>query len=623
MPQRVVASAPPMLDLVSFVAAQLTAPLLAADFFWQNPLFSNDSWSRLMNGLRIGLTLGGALMLIYEVRARRLKDPVPERTRKRIAIVMSAMAFGAYFDFFNPNVRYPEYYHRHEFFHYYLGSKYTEELGYKRIYECAAAAEIDLGRGAEVNRRELRDLRVNLIKPNTDPTVAAHIAECKPRFTPEKWEAFKKDVDWFAQSSRGGYWDNMQKDHGYNPPPVWTMAGKFFSSFGNAGDRFFKILASMDILFHLASVILCFWAFGWRVGAIATVFWGCNAPANFYWTGGAFMRQDWIFLLVASICLVRKRYFFLGGAALTWSALLRVFPLIFFAGWGIIIALYVIRRFRDWRAGRLDEPTVLVQGDDKRAYRAKPKRKTGENVRGPLPGGILGLLHPDHRRLLAGCIVACGTLIPASIIVTGPNSYADFVKHTLTVHNNTPLTNHMGLQTILVHDWDGRMRFTRDDNLDDPFQGWKQGRLDRHKKLRWLHLVLIAGLFGWTVWALRRTKLLWIGQALAAPIVMAMTNLTCYYYSMYMLCAALALARWQLGPVVLLASGASQILLLNYYWVDDKFTAQAWLFWIFGLVLLYGYSRPFSIARLKAWWDGKPEPKPGKQSPRAKPAPAE
>ena len=62
-----------MLDFASFVAAQITAPLLAADFFWQNPLFANESWSRLMNGLRIGLTLGGALLLIYEVRAWRLQ----------------------------------------------------------------------------------------------------------------------------------------------------------------------------------------------------------------------------------------------------------------------------------------------------------------------------------------------------------------------------------------------------------------------------------------------------------------------------------------------------------------------------------------------------------------------
>ena len=72
--------------------------------------------------------------------------------------------------------------------------------------------------------------------------------------------------------------------------------------------------------------------------------------------------------------------------------------------------------------------------------------------------------------------------------------------------------------------------------------------------------------------------------------------------------------------MVLVASGASQILLLSYYWVDDKFTAQAWLFAVFSLVLLAGYSRPFSLERLKAWLSGKPEPKP---SAPAAPLPAE
>lgn len=587
-----------MTDLASFLGPALAAPVIAAaDFFWQNPIFANDTWSRLMNGLRIGLTLGGALLLIYEVRARKLREPVPLRTRKRVAVILSALAFFAYFDFFNPNVRYPEYYHRHEFFHYYLGSKYFDELGYSRIYECAAAAEIDLGRGSEVMRRELRDLRVNLIKPNTAPDVQAHIAECKPRFTPKRWDAFKKDVDWFYQTSRGSYWDNMQKDHGYNPPPVWTMAGQFFSSFGTAGDGFFKLLSAMDVMLQLAAVLLMFWAFGWRVGAVATIFYGCNAPANFYWTGGAFMRQDWFFFLVASIALTRKRKFALAGAALTWSSLLRVFPLIFFAGWGVIIGLHVLKRIRERRAGKFQ------------------------------PASLLSYLHRDHRRLLAGCIVAGGILIPTSVVVTGPDAYKDFVAH-IGVHKKTPLTNHMGLETILVHDWQGRMRFTRDDNLDDPFQMWKQGRNDRHDQLKVVHLGIVGLLLLWLTWALRRTKLLWVGMALSAPIVMSLTNLTCYYYSMFIVTAALVAVRWQLGPVILLCSGASQILLLSYYWVDDKFTAQAWLFFIFGLVLYYGYSRPFSMERLKAWWDGKPEPKPkaesGSQAPsdrrRAQPA---
>jgi hypothetical protein len=37
------------------------------------------------------------------------------------------------------------------------------------------------------------------------------------------------------------------------------------------------------------------WAFGWRTTAIGVLFWGCNKAADFYWTGGAFLRQDWWF----------------------------------------------------------------------------------------------------------------------------------------------------------------------------------------------------------------------------------------------------------------------------------------------------------------------------------------
>ena len=88
---------------------------------------------------------------------------------------------------------------------------------------------------------------------------------------------------------------------------------------------FSKLLSAIDVLLQIGVVLLIRWAFGWRTMAIATVFWGCNAPANFYWTGGAFLRQDWFFLLVAALCFAKKRYFALAGAALTWSALLRIF----------------------------------------------------------------------------------------------------------------------------------------------------------------------------------------------------------------------------------------------------------------------------------------------------------
>ncbi len=558
---------------------------LAADtgkFFlyerWEGPWFEKDNWERLMKGLRVTLTMAGALFLIYEVRARRLREKLPERLRKRIAYAMTVIAFFTYFDFFNPNVRYDQYYHRHEFYHYYLGSKYSKELGYLRLYECSLIAEIELGRGANVRKREVRDLRVDLIKPVEATYIVSDPKQCTSHFTPERWKDFKQDVDWFYKSAAGSYWEGMVKDHGYNPPPVWTMTGKFFGSFAPAGDVYFKILACIDILFHVGAVVMFGWAFGWRAMAVATVFWGCNAPANFYWTGGAFLRMDWIFLLVATLCLLRKRKFFLAGVALTWSMLLRIFPGVFILGIAMIMAFQLVETIR----------------------RRKPEK-------------LLDYIHPDHRRFILGCSVCLAVLVPLSMVYTeGAQAYKDFYGHTLKTHQRTPLTNTMGLETMIEHDWAGRMRFTRDDNLDDPFEGWKSGRLERFAERKALFVGIIAVVFLWTAWALRRTKLLWVGLALTTPLVMCLTNVTCYYYSFVMVAAALVVARRQIGPPLLVTSGVSQILLYapnGYYWVDDRYTAQSYLFFALGLILLFVYSRPFSLTRLKAWWDGKPEPK--------------
>jgi hypothetical protein len=526
-------------------------------------IFGHDEWQASMDYFRIGLALTAAGLLVIEARGLKLGERLSEKTLKRIGIAFTVLGFLAYFDFGNPNVRYGDYYHRHEFYHYYLGSKYSRALGYTRLYECTMVAEVENGRGAEIRKRQIRDLRVNLIRPVTETNVFSNPDECKKRFSPDDWQAFKKDVAWFESVSRGGYWENMQQDHGYNPPPVWTMTGKFFSSFGPAGDTYFKLLSTLDIGLQLATLLILNWAFGWRIMAIASVFWGCNAPANFYWTGGAFLRQDWIFLLVAAVCLARKRKFALAGAALTWSSLLRVFPIIVFAGWIIVVGLYWYKHRR---------------------------------------------IHPDHQRLILGVVVCAGLLIPASVVVVGPEAYREFAAH-IRVHNRTPLTNHMGLETMLVHNWDGRMRFTRDNTLDDPFELWKQGRRDRFDHLKPVFFALSGAVFLWMAWALRRTKSLWIAAGLSIPLVISLTNLTCYYYCMFLIMIPLAAAVPSLGIALLATSGASQIVLRSFYFIDDQYTAMSYLFYAMGLVALWAYSRPFSMARLRAYLDGKPEPK--------------
>jgi hypothetical protein len=553
-------------------------------FFWSNPIFEKDFWEGFTKGFRIFLAMVGALLLLYEIRARRMGERIPERTRKRWAWALAAISFAVYVDFGNPNTRYSEYYHRHELYHYYLGSKYSTELGYTRLYECTLVAEVENGRLDQVKNREVRDLNVNLIKPVSETYILKDPDQCKKHFTKERWATFKREIDWFYHSAAGSYWEGMQKDHGYNPPPVWTMTGKFFSSFHEAGDGFFKFLASIDLFLHAGVLLLFNWAFGWRVMAVAAVFWGANAPADFYWTGGAFLRQDWLFFLVAAVCCARKRYFFCAGFALTWSALLRIFPGVFVLGWAIIMGIYLLE-----------------------SIRRGPRKIAGDTAK-----GLLTYIHPDHRRVIAGCVVALATLVPASIMVCGSESYSEFYHHTLKTHQNTPLTNHMGLETMVVHNWEGRMRFGRDDNLSDPFEGWKKGRLERFRELKPLFIGIVLATFAWTVWALRRTKLLWVGTVLSLPLVMCLTNLTCYYYSFFMIGAALVAARPQLGAPFLVASGIGKVLQYSpagFYWVDDRWTAESWLYFALGLILLAGYSRPFSMDRLKAWWDGKPEPK--------------
>ena len=547
---------------------------------WSNPLFQRETWAPLTRGLRLLLAAIGALALIYEVRARRLGAPISERTRPRFAWAMTVLAFGVYFEFFNPNVHNPGYYHRHEIYHYYVGSKYFDELGYKRLYECSLLAEAETRARKPAATREIRDLNTNALKPLAAIGILDQPERCKRHFTPERWQAFRGDIDWFVKNSDRGYWEGMQRDHGYNPPPVWTLVGGAIASLHPASDGFLKTLAAIDLLLHVGIALLFNWAFGVRVMATAVVFWGANAPADYAWTGGAFLRQDWLFLLVLSVCCLRRRQFALAGVALAWAALIRVFPAIFAIGVSIPIALYALRQLR-----------------------------SGKNS----PRRLVDYLHRDHRRFVAGAVLAVATLVPASLVRYGGDAYREFAAHTLGTHQNTPLTNHMGLSTQLVHDWNGRLRFAREDELGDAFDAWKRGRLERFRERKPLLVAISLFVLAWLTWALRRTRLLWVGFALSLPLVMCLTNLTCYYYSMFLIAAVLVAVRPQLGAPLLVTSAIGKALQLDpegFYWLDDRWTAQSWLYFILALMLLAGYSRPFSWLRLRAWWQGQPRPTP-------------
>jgi hypothetical protein len=492
----------------------------------------------------IALTAAG--LSVYEGMLVAQKKPPRKVWVKGVALGLAIMSIGAYFRF--GDFGYSNFYHRHEFFHYYLGSKYDRELGYERLYECVAAAQADSGQANEVRARKMMDLRIDLIVPTTE--ILAHPEQCREKFTStERWEAFKADVKFFRNSANLQYWNDMQKDHGYNPPPVWTVMGHFWGMLHPATDGYLKFLASFDILFFSGMFAVLYWAFGWRVFSVAAIFWGCQLPAEYFWTGGAFMRQDWLFFLVLSACLLRKKHWFWAGAAFAYSTLLRVFPGLLLSGMAVVALTYF------WKHKRFA---------------------------------------PHHLRVAAGGLAATVFFVGISAGIAGWKSYPEFYHH-IQVHNHTPLTNNMGLATLLSQSYAGRMELVRNEKHVDAFDDWKEMRRERLNAFRPLHVVLVLAVCLLLVRVVSRVKSLWTAQALSLAIFVSVIEVTCYYYSIFILAAVLSRLRRGVEQWILCVAGISQLLAVNHYisyFYDYRYTAQAALFCVFAVTLLLAYWPP-------------------------------
>lgn len=481
------------------------------------------------------------------------------RVKQTIGAVLAVIAIVCFFLFFH--LSYKGYYHRWELFHYYMGSKYAKELGYTRIYACSAIADSETGNLKDVKRRKMRDLREsNLLMPSTQ-ILADPEGHCKKHFTPERWEQFKTDMVFFRKVSGRNYWNDMQKDHGYNPPPVWTIGGHYLSILHPADDGYFKLMAAIDVTLTALLFIAIGWAFGWRVLIVAFLFWGTQEPAPFYWTGGAFLRQDWFFLAVLAACLARKRYFFWAGAALTYAALLRIFPVLLWAGPLVMIAAEV------WR------------------------RRT---------------ISSHFRRLLAGGVVAAALLVPLSVHVAGVESYKDFFSH-ISVHQGTPLTNHMGLKTVLATEPQGRMKYTRDNRLLDPFERWKDHRRETFGGLKPLYFGLMALLTAAFVYTTRNVKSVWIAMGLSLVFVVSVVEATCYYYSIWILAALLTRAKRQMEwPLLAVFMGTIVFLLFKIFQQRlglNSVLAIVASVGVVGLVYYYHHQALLAFARMKGSMD--------------------
>lgn len=104
--------------------------------------------------------------------------------------------------------------HRWEMFHYFVGSKYHAELGYKRLYRCAAVADTEDGL-VPSPRRMLRDLETDGVLRVADVVAVPQV--CKAHFSAARWSAFTSDVRFFRRGLGRKAWEQAQLDHDGSP----------------------------------------------------------------------------------------------------------------------------------------------------------------------------------------------------------------------------------------------------------------------------------------------------------------------------------------------------------------------------------------------------------------------
>jgi hypothetical protein len=433
--------------------------------------------------------------------------------------------------------------HRWEMFHYYVGSKYHAELGYKRLYRCAALADAE--DGLLPKRRVIRDLDTDGVVPAADLVAEPQI--CKSHFSAARWSAFQHDVRFFRHGLGRKTWEQAQLDHGYNPPPLWTATWGKLAQLAPANLRHLQLLAAGDLALMLGVLVMLGWGFGWRIAALAAVFWGTQAASEVGWTGGGLGRQDWLFLSAAGLALLRRRWFGAGGAALALAGLLRIFPALLLLGAGLVW-------FSRWRRN------------------------------GTAPSAL-------HRFAL-GATLATSLGLGVSVAHGGAADYREFWSH-IQLRRDAVVNNHMGLKTLLsaapLPIASASASASASVGQGEP--RWMVERRERLKTLGVLHTAALAGavlLVGAALW---QAASAWVGVALATALIPLTLDPSNYYYSFFVLLVPLAARKRTLAVLLCVVAAGGQLLSLRFAAPELRFVALSGLYVGVSLVIALAFIR--------------------------------
>ncbi|MEM7351450.1 MAG: glycosyltransferase family 39 protein, partial [Acidobacteriota bacterium] len=228
-------------------------------------------------------------------------------------------------------------------YHYYLGAKYFDELGYHDLYDATLVADRESG---DYWRRieRVRNLRTYQVE-------SREVGQARYRplehFSEERWRAFRDDVVALRDQLPARSWRGIFTDRGYNPSPFWTVVGEALAGrFAASSLWALKLLCGLDLLILGATFVFVRRTFDPRAAVLAVLFFTL-APFNNARLIGGFLQFDWLAAVTAGLCFVRRGRSWPAAACFAYATLARVFPAV------LVASALVPAAWRWIRDGRL------------------------------------------------------------------------------------------------------------------------------------------------------------------------------------------------------------------------------------------------------------------------------
>lgn len=208
-------------------------------------------------------------------------------------------------------------------FHYYLGAKYFDELGYYDMYSCASS----VGKPGWVDFDSVR----NLYRYSYEPIWM--IPGCPVQnFTPDRIREFQHDVRWLhdrpSDKPVDTLWPAMFRDKGLNTTPFWLSLATPLANLAPIGGLRFWLLMYSDFLLIVAGFIVAARRYDLARVSLSAVFlltWAGTYPQLL----GHWFQYPWLFFVLVALGTFWKHPSISGGALLS-AAVLRIFPGVLF-----------------------------------------------------------------------------------------------------------------------------------------------------------------------------------------------------------------------------------------------------------------------------------------------------